>query len=197
MQMIVDLHHVAPDTVKVAWNAAAGRLALVTDAAPAAGMGDGEFVLGGRRIEAEDGVVRGPEGQLAGSALTMIEAVRNLHSLGVTLEAALARPAKCPRGSRAGRISDASPRGRRRTSWCSMIASRSGKFWSTAANALRREPAAPRGRRASRRRVGYGLRGRERERQRLAVAARAGRSGSTSRSRACCRGARACAESGG
>src|SRR3954447_1415099 len=44
VQVIVDLHHVAPDTVLVAWNAAAGRFALVTDAAPAAGMGDGEFV---------------------------------------------------------------------------------------------------------------------------------------------------------
>ena len=96
VQMIVDLHHVAPDTVKVAWNAAAGRLALVTDAAPAAGMGDGEFVLGGRRIEAEDGVVRGPEGQLAGSALTMIEAVRNLHGLGVKLEAALRAASEVP-----------------------------------------------------------------------------------------------------
>ncbi|MDA0180981.1 N-acetylglucosamine-6-phosphate deacetylase [Solirubrobacter phytolaccae] len=96
VQMIVDLHHVAPDTVRVAWNAAGGRLALVTDAAPAAGMGDGEFVLGGRRIEAEDGVVRGPEGQLAGSALTMIEAVRNLHSLGVSLEAALAAASAVP-----------------------------------------------------------------------------------------------------
>lgn len=96
VQMIVDLHHVAPDTVRVAWNAAAGRFALVTDAAPAAGMGDGEFVLGGRRIEAEDGVVRGPEGQLAGSALTMIEAVRNLHGLGVSLEAALAAASAVP-----------------------------------------------------------------------------------------------------
>jgi N-acetylglucosamine-6-phosphate deacetylase len=96
VQMIVDLHHVAPDTVKVAASAAAGRLALVTDAAPAAGMGDGEFVLGGRRIEAEDGVVRGPEGQLAGSALTMIEAVRNLHALGVSLEAALAAASAVP-----------------------------------------------------------------------------------------------------
>lgn len=96
VQLIVDLHHVAPDTVKVAWNAAAGRFALVTDAAPAAGMGDGEFVLGGRRIEAEDGIVRGPEGQLAGSALTMIEAVRNLHSLGVKLEAALGAATEVP-----------------------------------------------------------------------------------------------------
>ena len=57
----------------VAWNAAAGRFVLVTDAAPAAGMGDGSFVLGGRRIEAEDGVVRGPEGQLAGRARAGID----------------------------------------------------------------------------------------------------------------------------
>jgi N-acetylglucosamine-6-phosphate deacetylase len=85
VQVIVDLHHVAPDTVMVAWQAASNRFALVTDAAPAAGMGDGEFVLGGRPIEASGGVVRGPEGQLAGSALTMIDAVRNLHGLGIEL----------------------------------------------------------------------------------------------------------------
>ncbi len=98
VQVIVDLHHVAPDTVMVAWQAASDRFALVTDAAPAAGMGDGEFVLGGRPIEAADGVVRGPEGQLAGSALTMIEAVRNLH--GARDRAArtcCARPRTCRR----------------------------------------------------------------------------------------------------
>jgi N-acetylglucosamine-6-phosphate deacetylase len=94
--VIVDLHHVAPDTVLVAWQAASHRFALVTDAAPAAGMGDGDFVLGGRRIRAADGVVRGPEGQLAGSALTMIDAVRNLHGLGVALEDALRAASEVP-----------------------------------------------------------------------------------------------------
>jgi N-acetylglucosamine-6-phosphate deacetylase len=96
VQVIVDLHHVASDTVLVAWQAATERFALVTDATPAAGMGDGEFVLGGRRIHAADGVVRGPEGQLAGSALTMIDAVRNLHGLGVGLEAALRAASEVP-----------------------------------------------------------------------------------------------------
>ena len=96
VQVIVDLHHVASDTVLVAWQAARDRFALVTDAAAAAGMGDGEFVLGGRRITAADGVVRGPEGQLAGSALTMIDAVRNLHGLGVGLEDALRAAAEVP-----------------------------------------------------------------------------------------------------
>jgi N-acetylglucosamine-6-phosphate deacetylase len=96
VQVIVDLHHVATDTVLVAWQAATSRFALVTDAAAAAGMGDGEFVLGGRRIHAADGVVRGPEGQLAGSALTMIDAVRNLHRLGVGLEPALRAASEIP-----------------------------------------------------------------------------------------------------
>jgi len=96
VQVIVDLHHVASDTVLVAWQAAPHRFALVTDAAPAAGMGDGEFVLGGRRIEAADGVVRGPEGQLAGSALTMIDAVRNLHGLGISLDEALRAASEVP-----------------------------------------------------------------------------------------------------
>jgi N-acetylglucosamine-6-phosphate deacetylase len=113
VQVIVDLHHVAPDTVMVAWNAAHGSFALVTDAAPAAGMGDGSFVLGGRRIEAEDGVVRGPEGQLAGSALTMIGAVRNLHGLGVALEDALraasAVPARVIGRSDLGRLEPGAP----------------------------------------------------------------------------------------
>jgi N-acetylglucosamine-6-phosphate deacetylase len=96
VQVIVDLHHVASDTVLVAWQAATHRFALVTDAAPAAGMGDGEFELGGRRIHASDGVVRGPEGQLAGSALTMIDAVRNLHGLGIALEDALRAAGEVP-----------------------------------------------------------------------------------------------------
>jgi N-acetylglucosamine-6-phosphate deacetylase len=96
VQVIVDLHHVAPDTVLVAWHSAAGRFALVTDAAPAAGMGDGVFVLGGREVRASDGVVRGPEGQLAGSALSMIEGVRNLVSLGVRLEDALRAASEVP-----------------------------------------------------------------------------------------------------
>ncbi len=122
VQVIVDLHHVAPDTVLVAWHSASSRFALVTDAAPAAGMGDGEFVLGGRKVLASDGVVRGPEGQLAGSALTMIEGVRNLVSLGVVAARTRCGPRRrSPRGSRGARIWGGSCPGRRPTSWCWMI----------------------------------------------------------------------------
>jgi N-acetylglucosamine-6-phosphate deacetylase len=96
IQLIVDGHHVAPDTVLVAWRAASGRLALVTDAVAAAGIGDGDFSLSGIAVSAAEGVVRGPAGQLAGSALTMIDAVRNLHALGASLEEALAAASSVP-----------------------------------------------------------------------------------------------------
>jgi N-acetylglucosamine-6-phosphate deacetylase len=96
VQVIVDGHHLAAETVLVAWQAAAGRFALVTDAVGAAGMGDGRFALGGTEVVAEGGVVRRADGTLAGSALTMVQAVRNLHALGVELEDALAAASTVP-----------------------------------------------------------------------------------------------------
>jgi N-acetylglucosamine-6-phosphate deacetylase len=96
VQVIVDGHHLAADTMIVAWRAAAGRFALVTDAVAAAAAGDGEFVLGTVPVRAVGGVVRGEDGMLAGSALTMIDAVRNLHALGASLEEALTAAASVP-----------------------------------------------------------------------------------------------------
>jgi N-acetylglucosamine-6-phosphate deacetylase len=96
VQLIVDGHHLAPETVLVAWHAAAGRLALVTDAVSAAGMKDGCYTLGGRKVIAAGGAVRRADATLAGSALTLIQAVRNLHALGVPLEDALAAASAVP-----------------------------------------------------------------------------------------------------
>jgi N-acetylglucosamine-6-phosphate deacetylase len=113
VQVIADGQHLAPDTLLVAWRAARGRLALVTDAVAATAMGDGEFGLAGRRLVSTDGVVRGPEGQLAGSVLTMLDAVRNLHRLGAPLEevlhAASAVPARIAGRPDLGRLAPGSP----------------------------------------------------------------------------------------
>jgi N-acetylglucosamine-6-phosphate deacetylase len=98
VQLIADGHHVAADTMRVACRAARGRFALVTDATAAAGMGDGEFTLAGGRVVSAGGVVQTPEGQLAGSALTMLDAVRNVHALGVRLEEALTAATAAPAG---------------------------------------------------------------------------------------------------
>jgi N-acetylglucosamine-6-phosphate deacetylase len=96
VQIILDGVHLADDTARVVWRAAAGRVALVTDAVAGAGASDGLYRLGGVELEIRDGVVRGPDGQLAGSVLTMDEAVRNLHALGVPLEDSLAAASSVP-----------------------------------------------------------------------------------------------------
>jgi N-acetylglucosamine-6-phosphate deacetylase len=98
VQVILDGVHLAPDTAKLIWHVGGGRVALVTDSMAGAGNGDGSYSLGGLDVEIRDGVARRSDGVLAGSSLTMIEAVRNLHALGVpladALDAATAVPAR-------------------------------------------------------------------------------------------------------
>ena len=96
VQIIVDGIHLAPATTSLVWRAAAGRVALVTDAVAAAGTDGGSYSLGTIELNVTDGAVRAPEGMLAGSVLTMIEAVRNLSALGVPLEQALAAATSVP-----------------------------------------------------------------------------------------------------
>jgi N-acetylglucosamine-6-phosphate deacetylase len=78
------------------WRAAAGRVALVSDAIAAAGVGDGSYRLGDVDVEVRDGVARRGDGVLAGSALTLIEAVRRLHALDVPLADAVGAATEVP-----------------------------------------------------------------------------------------------------
>jgi N-acetylglucosamine-6-phosphate deacetylase len=94
--VIVDGIHLAPETVRVTWHAARERLALVTDAITGAGVADGSYSLGNLDVQVHEGTVRGPDGVLAGSVLTMDEAVRNLHALGVPFEEAIAAATTTP-----------------------------------------------------------------------------------------------------
>jgi N-acetylglucosamine-6-phosphate deacetylase len=87
---IVDGVHLAPETVQATWRAKRGRFALVTDAIAAAPRVDGPSSLGELDVHVHEGAVRGPDGVLAGSVVTMIESIRNLHGLGVPLEEAVA-----------------------------------------------------------------------------------------------------------
>jgi N-acetylglucosamine-6-phosphate deacetylase len=96
VQVILDGVHLAEETARLTWQAARGRVALVTDAVAAAGMGDGFYFLGGSAIKVRDGVARSLDDVLAGSSLTMIEAVRNLHALGASLEEAVGAATTVP-----------------------------------------------------------------------------------------------------
>ncbi len=108
VSIILDGIHLAPETALTVWRAARGRMALVTDAITGAGVADGSYSLGNLDVHVHEGTVRGPDGVLAGSVLTMIEAVRNLHALGVSLEdavgAATSTPARVLRAPELGRL---------------------------------------------------------------------------------------------
>ena len=98
VQAIVDGVHLDPDVVRLLWRVAHGRLSLVTDAIAGAGLGDGTYALGEIEIVVSDDVVRSEDGTLAGSALTMIEAVRNLVAIDVPLEEAVGAATAVPAG---------------------------------------------------------------------------------------------------
>jgi N-acetylglucosamine-6-phosphate deacetylase len=96
LQAIVDNVHLDPDVVRLLWAVAAGRLALVTDATAGAGLGNGRYALGEIEIVVTDDVVRREDGVLAGSTLTMPQAVRNLVAAGAPLEQALEAASTVP-----------------------------------------------------------------------------------------------------
>lgn len=109
VELIADGHHVHPDVIRLVWRAAGDRVVLVTDGTAASGMPDGTYALGDVDLTATAGAVRSPSGVLAGSALTMIAAVRNVHALGVPLtqavSAATATPARVLGRDDVGRLS--------------------------------------------------------------------------------------------
>ena len=87
-EVVNDGLHVHPSVVSLMFAAAgAHRIALITDAMVAAGMGDGEYQLGPLTVQVRDGEARLTEGDsLAGSTLTMDNALRNAVRLaGVSL----------------------------------------------------------------------------------------------------------------
>jgi N-acetylglucosamine-6-phosphate deacetylase len=96
VQLIVDGHHLADETVVLARRAARGRFAVVTDAMAAAGVGDGVYRLGAIDVEVRDGVARRGDGVLAGSVVTIPQSLRNLVALGVPFVEAVAAVTRAP-----------------------------------------------------------------------------------------------------
>src|SRR3989449_2424978 len=63
----------------------ASHVLLVSDGTAATGMPDGKYRLGTFEVTVAGGVCRNAEGKLAGSALTLDRALRNIVALGASL----------------------------------------------------------------------------------------------------------------
>src|SRR3954469_14571652 len=96
VQVILDGVHLADDSARLVWQAAAGRVAIVTDAIAAATARGGTYTLAGVDFEVEDGVARNADRVLAGSTVCMIDAVRNLVRLGADVQDALTAASAVP-----------------------------------------------------------------------------------------------------
>ncbi|MFD7644993.1 N-acetylglucosamine-6-phosphate deacetylase [Kitasatospora sp. NPDC059795] len=92
VELINDGIHLHPSVLELAYGTAgAERVALITDAMGAAGMGDGLYPLGPLQVRVEDGVARLVEGgSIAGSTLTLDVAFRRAVTvLGLSLNQAV------------------------------------------------------------------------------------------------------------
>ncbi len=94
LDCIADFHHVHPLMLRLIYESkGADRMALISDAIMPAGLGDGEFAVWGEKITVRDGrtaLARKPdEATLAGSVITMRQALKNMYHLGVPIHEAV------------------------------------------------------------------------------------------------------------
>ncbi len=98
-ELICDGVHIAPEMVKLAYALAGERLALITDSMEATDCPDGEYSIAGMPVTVKGGRAVTHDGAIAGSTLSMWQAVLNLCTfadipLELALYAATMAPAK-------------------------------------------------------------------------------------------------------
>jgi N-acetylglucosamine-6-phosphate deacetylase len=97
VEMINDGVHVHDALTRLVARAAPESLIFITDAISAAGIGDGEYTLGDQTVRVTAGNAWSAEDRLAGSILTMDEAVRRaVLQVGLSMEQAAAAASTTP-----------------------------------------------------------------------------------------------------
>ena len=109
VELITDGLHIHPAVVRLTHRLYGDKLVLISDSLRCAGMPDGEYDLGGQPITVKDGraTLSGTD-TLAGSAISMLDALRNVVAYGLPLTdavyAASTAPANAARLTDIGRI---------------------------------------------------------------------------------------------
>lgn len=90
LEGIADNVHLDPYVIKLLFDSAPGRVALITDAMAAAGSADGHYDLGAVSVTVENGIARADDtGSIAGSTLTQDVALLRAVQAGVALPEAV------------------------------------------------------------------------------------------------------------
>ena len=98
VELICDGLHIHPAVIRATYQMFGDRLNLISDSLRCAGMPDGDYELGGQPIVVKDHKATLLDGTLAGSSISLLDAVRNVVRFGLPLAeavyAASAAPAK-------------------------------------------------------------------------------------------------------
>ncbi len=85
LDLIADAVHVDPLVLQLVLQAKGPEsVMLISDAIAAAGMGDGNYDIWGETISVKSGRTSNAKGSIAGSVITMLDAMRLMRSLGVS-----------------------------------------------------------------------------------------------------------------
>jgi len=83
--VIADGVHIDPLMLKLILRTkTAERVSLISDSIAAAGLGDGDYDVWGEKISVNNGRTQNARGSIAGSVITMLDAVRMMLSLGAS-----------------------------------------------------------------------------------------------------------------
>ena len=81
--IIADGIHVHPTMLEFACRTkGADKVSLISDSIAAVGIGDGEFEIWGERISVKNGHTQNQSGTIAGSVISLLDAVKRMRSLG-------------------------------------------------------------------------------------------------------------------
>ena len=87
VDMIADGIHLDPFMLKLLVKIKGVRgISLISDAIAAAGTGDGDYAIWGETISVKNGRTSNASGSIAGSVITMLDAVRVMQSLGLSYD---------------------------------------------------------------------------------------------------------------
>jgi N-acetylglucosamine-6-phosphate deacetylase len=97
VDVIADGHHLSAEMLKLVFRAKGdGRVALISDAMPAAGLADGSYSVWGETLTVRGGAARNAAGALAGSTALLDDCVRHLASTGLSEDVAVRAASDVP-----------------------------------------------------------------------------------------------------
>lgn len=96
VELICDGLHIHPSVIRATYQLFGEKLNLISDSLRCAGMPDGDYELGGQPIVVKNHKATLLDGTLAGSSISLLDAVQNVVHFGLPLEAAVYAASTAP-----------------------------------------------------------------------------------------------------